>query len=252
MVTRSTAWPEGTPCWIDLAVDDPALAIAFYANLFGWEVERGGPETGGYGMCRVGGSSVAGIGAKQRPDQPTAWTTFLAADDVDKVAGKVVDAGGQVLMEPFEITGFGRMTVALDPAGAAFGGWQAIAHIGTERANESSTLVWNEQLSHDLDGTKRFYEAVFGYTYESFDNWSDPYVMCKVEGETVGGFGAVGSGMPAAHWRPYFLVPDTDAATAKVTELGGRVLVAPEDTPVGRLAGVTDDQGATFFVIQGS
>jgi predicted enzyme related to lactoylglutathione lyase len=161
MVTRSTAWPEGTPCWIDLAVDDRARAIVFYRGLFGWEVEAGDHVT-----CRVDGRSVAGIGAKQRPDQPTAWTTYLAADDVDKVAGKITEAGGRVLMEPFEITGRCRMTIAADSTGAEFGVWQAIDHIGTERANEPSTLVWNEQLSGDLEGAKRFYAAAFGYTYE--------------------------------------------------------------------------------------
>jgi predicted enzyme related to lactoylglutathione lyase len=75
--------------------------------------------------------------------------------------------------------------------------------------------------------------------------------MCQVDGETVGGLGAFGPDMPA-RWRPYFLVPGTDAATAKVVELGGQVLVPPGDTPVGRLAGLADDQGATFFVIEGS
>lgn len=249
MVIRGTAWPAGTPCWIDLAVDDQQRAIAFYTGLFGWEV-----EVGDHVMCRVDGRSVAGIAAKQRPGQPTAWTTYLAADDVDEVAGKVTDAGGRLLMEPSEFAGLGRMAVAVDSTGAAFGVWQAIDHIGTERANEPSTLVWNEQLSGDLEDAKRFYAATFGYTYEIFEPWSDPYVMCEVDGETVGGLGALGPDLAEspAHWRPYFLVPDVDAATARVIELGGQVLLPPSDTPVGRLAGVLDDQGATFFVIQGS
>jgi predicted enzyme related to lactoylglutathione lyase len=242
MVTRSTAWPEGTPCWIDLAVDDRERAIAFYGGLFGWEVDEDG-------TCRVDGRRVAGIGAKQRPDQPTAWTTYLAADDVDEVASRITEAGGRVLVEPFEVTG---CRLAVDSTGAAFGVWQAIDHIGTERANEPSTLVWNEQLSRDLEGAKRFYATVFGHTFEDFEPWDDPYVMCEVDGRTVGGLGACGPDMPPAHWRPYFLVPDTDAATVKVAELGGRLLVPPRDTPVGRLAGVTDDQGARFLVIQDS
>jgi predicted enzyme related to lactoylglutathione lyase len=245
MVTRSTAWPAGTPCWIDLAVADRERAIAFYTGLFGWEVDE-------EGTCRVDGRRVAGIRAKQRPDQPTAWTTYLAADDVAEVAGRITEAGGRVLVEPLEITDGCRMAVAVDATGAAFGVWQAIDHIGTERANEPSTLVWNEQLSGDLEGAKRFYATTFGYTYSSFEAWDDPYVMCQVDGETVGGLGAFGSDAPAAHWRPYFLVPDTDAATATVVSLGGQVLVPPRDTPVGRLAGLADDQGATFFVIQGS
>lgn len=253
MVTRNEAWPEGTPCWVDLGVDDVEKAIAFYGGLFGWEARIGAPETGGYVNCSLNGRSVAGLGPKMNADQPTVWTTYLAADDVDKVAGKITEAGGQVLMEPFDVMDFGRMTIAVDPAGAAFGVWQSGTHTGVELADEPSSLVWNEQLSDDLDGAKRFYESVFGYTYDDVE--SQPYAMLKVNGEVAGGLGALGSDTPAGtppHWRVYFQVPDTDAAVRKVTDLGGTVLVAPTDTPYGRLASVTDDQGAVFFVIQGN
>ena len=40
MVTRDTAWGDGTPCWVDLGVADIAKAGAFYAALFGWEVHQ--------------------------------------------------------------------------------------------------------------------------------------------------------------------------------------------------------------------
>lgn len=51
MVTRDTAWPDGTPCWVDLGVADIARADAFYAGLFGWDIQPGPPEAGGYTMC---------------------------------------------------------------------------------------------------------------------------------------------------------------------------------------------------------
>jgi predicted enzyme related to lactoylglutathione lyase len=46
-------------------------------------------------------------------------------------------------------------------------------------------------------------------------------------------------------------VPDADVACRRVGELGGRVPRPPIDSPYGRLAQVTDDQGATFLVVQG-
>ena len=45
------------------------------------------------------------------------------------------------------------------------------------------------------------------------------------------------------HWHVYFAVADADAAAAKVTELGGSVLVEPFDTPVGRMAVVARPAG---------
>src|SRR5258708_3796685 len=60
MVTRDTAWGDGTPCWVDLGVADIAKAGAFYAELFGWEVHHGPPEAGGEALCLDGGRLVAG------------------------------------------------------------------------------------------------------------------------------------------------------------------------------------------------
>src|ERR1017187_3041286 len=125
MVTRDTAWPSGTPCWVDLGVDDIAMASAFYAGLFGWEIQGGPPEAGGYAMCLANGQAVAGIGPKQGPPgTPAAWTTYLASDDVGQTARKVKAAGGRVLMEPMDIMDVGRMAVGADPGGAVFGIWQ--------------------------------------------------------------------------------------------------------------------------------
>ena len=71
MVTRDTAWPAGTPCWVDLGVDDVARAGTFYSRLFGWDIQAGPPEAGGYTMCLKDGHPVAGIAPKQGPpDSP--------------------------------------------------------------------------------------------------------------------------------------------------------------------------------------
>ena len=31
-------YPHGVPCWINLSVDDPATAVAFYGDLLGWDL----------------------------------------------------------------------------------------------------------------------------------------------------------------------------------------------------------------------
>ena len=111
MVTRDTAWAPGTPCWVDLGVTDIPKAKAFYSALFGWEIQDGPPEAGGYSMCEIGGQHVAGIGSSQG-DMPIFWTTYLASADADKTAEAIKAAGGQVLMEPFDVMDAGRMFMA--------------------------------------------------------------------------------------------------------------------------------------------
>lgn len=253
MVIRDAAWPEGTPCWADLAVDDVDQALEFYAGLFGWAAEAGGPDSGGYTICTVDGHRVAGIGPRTGPLRAAQWTTYLAADDADKVAAAIAEAGGRVLAEPRDVPDHGRTAIAADPLGATFGVWQAVGRIGAELVNVPSALVWNEQVSGDLDSAKRFYATVFGYAYDDIE--VGPYAMVKVGDRVVGGLGVLGPDAPArapSHWRAYFQVADTDEAVATVAELGGRVLYPPTDTPYGRLASAADDQGAMFFVIQGS
>ncbi len=166
MVTRDTPWTAGTPCWVDLGVSDIGEAQAFYSALFGWAIEQGPPETGGYAMCMKDGRAAAGIGPKMGPPEaPSVWMTYISTDDADETAARIKAAGGQVMAEPFDVMDVGRMAVAVDPAGAVFGIWQPLAHIGVGVANEPGALAWNENMSRDLDANKAFYRDVFGYDY---------------------------------------------------------------------------------------
>ena len=71
MVTRDTRWPAGTPCWVDVTVDDIPKAIAFYQALFGWDIPLGGPEVGGYSIAHQEGRIVAAVSPKMgQPDAP--------------------------------------------------------------------------------------------------------------------------------------------------------------------------------------
>jgi hypothetical protein len=56
-------------------------------------------------------------------------------------------------------------------------------------------------------------------------------------------------GVPS-HWHVYFGTDDADATAAKAVELGGSIVVPPFDTPVGRIAVLSDPQGAMFSVIK--
>lgn len=253
MVTRDTAWPAGTPCWIDLAVDDISQASAFYTGMFGWYVQPGPPEAGGYAMCLKDDRAVAGIGPKQGPPgTPAAWTTYLASDDLDETVSKVKAAGGLTLMEPMDVMDVGRMAVAADPGGAVFGIWQAQAHTGVGLANEPGSLCWNENLSRAYDQNQVFYQAVFGYEYGDLSGDGYRYATLKCNGREVGGIGELERSAPAdgpAHWATYFGAADTDAAARAASAAGGRVIQPPRDSPYGRIAVVADDQGATFSLI---
>jgi len=253
VVTRDTRWPAGTPCWVDVSVDDVPKAIAFYQGLFGWDIELGAPEVAGYSIAHQDGRIVAAVSPKMAgPDAPTVWTTYLATEDADATAARIKGAGGQLLAGPMDVMEEGRMAVAMDLAGAVFGLWQGGNTTGLQVANEPGALVWSEHMSRDFGASKAFYQAVFGYGYQDMSGDGFKYAMVMVDGHEVGGIGEYPESTPAempAAWTTYFAVTDTDAAAAKVTELGGRVVQPPSDTPFGRIAVVADNHGAVFSVI---
>ncbi len=253
MVTRDTRWPSGTPCWVDVSVDDVPKAIAFYQALFGWDIQAGGPEVGGYAVAHLGDRVVAGLGPKfGAPAAPSAWTTYLAADDADVVAEKIKAAGGQVVQGPMDVMEEGRMAIAFDTTGAPFGLWQGGKTTGVGLANQTGALTWSEHVSWDFDAGKAFYRSVFGYEYQDVSGDGFRYAMLMVDGREVAGIGQYVPGTPAgtpAAWSTYFAVDDTDAAVASAVENGGSVVQPIRDSPYGRIGVVTDNQGAIFSLI---
>ena len=252
-MTDFTGYDEGTPCWIDLMAPDLERAKHFYAELFGWDYFDTGEAGGGYLLASVNGKQVAGLGQKQ-PDQPgpSVWVTYLWADDADAAGDRIAKAGGNVFMGPMDVPGAGRLALAMDSTNALFGVWQGREHKGAQLANAPGSFTWNENLNDEPGKAREFYQHVFGYEYEKFPDWPGEYDMFKVHGTVRGGIGAKPQGMPPGapnFWNTYFSVADADAAVDTITRGGGSVMFPPMDTPVGRMAGVSDPGGAGFCVI---
>ncbi|MGF1647695.1 MAG: VOC family protein [Kineosporiaceae bacterium] len=250
MSTRDTAWPAGTPCWTDLAAPDVGAARAFYGAVLGWTFTETGEEHGGYVMAEVDGSSVAGIGPQQ-DGSPTAWTLYLASDDLDATAEAVTAAGGAVVAPAFDVGDMGRMIVATDPSGAAFGVWQAVRHVGAERVNEPGALTWEDLRSTDPEAARAFYARVFGFRAEDVEGAPDDYRMFALPGgEGLGGIGGMmgQDGLPS-HWLVYFGVSDVDSAVTVAESHGGRTLAPAMDHPYGRMAALSDPAGAVFWLV---
>jgi predicted enzyme related to lactoylglutathione lyase len=248
MPTRDTAWPTGTPCWIDLGAPDIEAARHFYSSLLGWTYQGGEEEYGGYLTALSGGRKAAGLGPQMDPDDPPRWTTYFATDDVDATAARITEAGGSVVMPPMDVGPMGRMAIAVDPQGNPFGLWQAGLTTGVEVYNEPGSLVWNEAAVDDQAAARDFYTAVFGFTWDEIPD-AGGYSTFATEDRPLGGLGGVAPGLPRG-WQACFSVANTDEAVRTVEAGGGKVLMAAEDTSYGRFAVVADPWGASFSVMQ--
>jgi predicted enzyme related to lactoylglutathione lyase len=270
-------YPPGVPCWVDTQQPDLEAAIAFYGDLFGWEFEEtttvGAPQR--YFVAQLRGRHVAGIGSQPEGVPPTPmWNTYIWVESADAAAAKTRDAGGSVLMEPFDVPDAGRMGVLSDPSGAVFCVWQARERKGAQLVNEPGTWNFSELNTRDLEQAKNFYGAVFGWKASSLDAESggfwrvdgygdfleerDPDVRKRQAdvGAPEGFEDAVAWLVPMtseqfpddtpSHWSITFAVDDADAIADRAAELGGKVLVGPVDAPWVRMAVLRDPQGAVF------
>lgn len=184
-------YPAGTPAWVDLASPDPDASATFYNGLFGWEaVQTADPEeAGGYRSFQLDGQSVGGLSPLFQEGQPPMWTTYVYIDDADATAAKITDAGGQLMMEPFDVLDVGRMAVFADPTGAVCAIWEPKTHTGADLKGETNSLVWNELHTRDPAKAGEFYPAVFGWEAEHMDmDGGSGYDMFKV-GDRVAGMG---------------------------------------------------------------
>lgn len=111
----------GTHCWSELATRDTAAASAFYAAVFGWEVEH--ITEMHYTIFKQGDDQVAGMMAIDEnfpADMPPYWAVYFFTDDIDGTVGSAGSLGASVMMPPTPIEGIGRFAVLADPQGAVF------------------------------------------------------------------------------------------------------------------------------------
>lgn len=257
-MTVTATHAPGTFCWIDLAAHDNDGAKAFYTALFGWTVDDrryGDGPNDVYSMLRRDGRDAAAsytMDETQRAQGfPPAWLSYVCVESADQSAARAAELGGAVLAEAFDVMESGRMALIADPAGAMLALWEPRAHPGVGVRDEPGSLCWNELCTPDVARARDFYTALFGWAAQEMDTGM-PYTMFTQGEAMVGGMYALTPEirMPPS-WMPYFAVEDADAAGERARELGGTVLMGPDDIPgIGRFVLLQDPQGAMFYVIE--
>ncbi|WP_439691935.1 VOC family protein [Curtobacterium sp. SP.BCo] len=264
-------YPQGVPSWIEARQPDPDAAQAFYGGLFGWDVEERLPPgvPGSYRIVSVDGREVGAIASSA---DPAVWTTYVAVDDADAVAARVVELGGSAAVPEDAGPGgaAGRSVDCVDPRGAAFGLWQARARLGSQHINAPGGWVFSDLRSTDPERAIAFYERLFGWQVSGIEEGpsamvrlpgygdhlaatSDPDIRQRQAGapegfaDVVGALARMDDGPD--DWHVSFSVADRDDAAATAERLGGRVLGSWEGFWT-RAAELQDPQGATFRVTQ--
>ena len=110
----------------ELPVDEPDRAAKFYADVFGWKLEKWeGPED--YWLITTGTQDEPGIdGALTRRSELAASTVnTVDVSSVDESVDRVLAAGGTVIAPKMAVPGVGYMAYCQDTEGNVFGMMQS-------------------------------------------------------------------------------------------------------------------------------
>ncbi|MFO1261117.1 MAG: VOC family protein [Sphingomonadaceae bacterium] len=122
-------------------------------------------------------------------------------------------------------------------------------------ANKHGDFIWYELLTSDADAAVTFYGSVLEWTIADSGMPGMDYRIINAGKNSVGGLMAITAEM-AEHgarptWLGYIAVNDVDDCVTSVEHGGGKTLMPAMDIPnVGRIAMVTDPQGAPFYVMK--
>jgi predicted enzyme related to lactoylglutathione lyase len=242
---------------MDLLTSDTARAREFYAGLFGWTAGEAAEQFGGYFMFMRDDVPVVGCmpkvpGIPGMEGQDT-WGIYLSSPDAKGTVEKGLAHGGKLREGPMDIADLGVEAVLDDSIGARAGVWQAKAFSGSGVFGEPGTPAYFELLTRDYAKAVEFYRDVFGWDPKVVGDTPEFRLTALKDGdETIAGIMDASGFLPEGqddHWNVYFKVASTDAALAKITELGGTVTEPAVDTPYGRLAAATDPTGASFKLV---
>jgi predicted enzyme related to lactoylglutathione lyase len=112
------------------------------------------------------------------------------------------------------------------------------------------TFYWNELMTRDVEGAKKFYADTLGWSYDAMPmpDGGGSYWLAMIDGEPVGGLFDISApdfGQMPESWMAYIAVDDVDARVAKAVKAGAKLMKPVFDVPgVGRIAILMRPDGA--------
>ena len=256
---------QGDFIWYELMTLDADAAQSFYGELLGWTFQDSGQQHIDYRMFSVKDNGIGGV-MQLTEDMKTngaqsCWMGYISVDDVDASLKSIKDAGGSVIMEPWDIPDVGRIAFVTDPQGVMF--YIMTPQPPANSPDATSTAfaatqpmighcAWNELATIDQAAAVVFYTTQFGWRQED-DMDMGPMGTYQFFHHGPGMIGAVMTKpeeMPAPAWTYYFRVADIDEAVDTIKTNGGQILLEPTEIPGGEFQiNAIDPQGAAFALV---
>ncbi|MCZ6890206.1 MAG: VOC family protein [Gammaproteobacteria bacterium] len=247
----------GKIIWHDLITDQPQASKKFYGELFGWEFESVGPNFGSvasanYTLIRHHGRLIGGMVDQSRLQTTldiSQWVVLLSVRDINRSVQTLRAAGGTVYTPPTELADRGHIAVVADPQGALFALLQTKDGDPVDAPPGNGDFLWNELWASDVDAASTFYRSLADYDAASrpIDDTRSYHYLATGGTPRIGILANPIEDLKPI-WVTYVRILDAeslDRVVARVPELGGEILLAPEDRDIGgRVALIADPSGA--------
>ena len=110
---------------VELATTDVDKAKDFYGKLFEWkldDVDMGDGFT--YTTIKPAAGTGGGMMKQPMPGQPSSWLAYVEVADIAASTEKAKKLGAKVMKDVTDVMGMGKLSIIVDPTGAALGLWQ--------------------------------------------------------------------------------------------------------------------------------
>lgn len=244
--------PPGSFVGAVLLSDNAEAASAFYAELFGWDLERA--KDGGYAV-RHNGRIIAGISPLQNAKEDieeSFWLVGVAVDDIARSLEAAAKGNGRVYEQAERVGDHGHFAVIADRQKAPL----MLVEAGREPLGGITgpgSWVWAELWTSDVEDAATFYAEVLGVDNHQLDRGGRSYRVIGPAGEPRAGMVAIPDELETVEpgWAPYVAVADLAAALDEVKRLGGEVVFNAAEHPAqGAVALIRDPSGAVLFLYQ--
>jgi predicted enzyme related to lactoylglutathione lyase len=115
----------------------------------------------------------------------------------------------------------------------------------------TGTPNWVDLGTRDIDGAPSFYNALFGWEFQSAGPEAGGYGFFQLAGKTAAAGMQITPEQGPPSWNVYFQSPDADATAKAAEQARGSVVMPPDDVmDKGRMAILSDNAGVTFGIWQ--
>jgi predicted enzyme related to lactoylglutathione lyase len=250
-------YTPGKWVWAELLTRDVGRAAEFYGAVFGWTFATYGPKDDAktYTQVSSNGTPIAGmvfLNPRDRSMKPDArWVGIASVADPKLVEGRVLNAGGKVLMAPRKLGERGDAALFADPEGGVFGVLHSATGDPEDYVADENGWLWAELWADNAPAMAKFYATVGGYDVDAGASaGTDKGFHLESGGYSRAGILPKPLPNTPTAWILYVRVKDVAATVAKAQAAGGRIVIEPMQARGTKVALIVDPTGAPFAVAE--